>query len=240
MGVFILISMLIADDNKDFDINLFNSIKEHNNKISIVGISVNGLDTYKKIKLLKPDVVLLDIQMPILNGFQVIQKLIVEKITIPKIILITAHYELLSSYNSLNSIYGILLKPINYDSLNSTLNFIISEKHLDKINNEIIDILSKFDFNVKSKGYKYLVECIKACITSPSLINNLEKNLYPFIANQFIDTTPSKIKWAIEKSINSMYRYTNKEILESFFPNSKKLSPKYFIEKIIFKIKRRF
>lgn len=232
-----MISLLIADDNKDFDINLFNSIKKDNDKISIVGISVNGLDTYEKIKSLKPDVVLLDIQMPIMNGFQVIEKLVIEKINIPKIILITAHYELLASYNSSNLIYGILLKPINYNSLNKTLNFIISEKNSDIIDEEIIHILSNFDFNVKSKGYKYLVECIKACLKSPSLINNLEKKLYPCIANQFIDASPSKIKWAVEKSINSMYRYTNKEILESFFPNSKKLSPRYFIEEIILKVK---
>ena len=234
--MFTLISLLIADDNRDFDINLFNSIKEHNKKINIVGISVNGLDTYEKIKLLKPDVVLLDIKMPILNGFQVIDKLIAKEINIPKIILITAHFEALSSYNSSNLIYGILLKPINYHDLNRTLNSIIDEKYSNKLNNEIIHILSNFDFNVKSKGYKYLVECIRACLDSPCLINNLEKKLYPYISNCFIGSTPSKIKWAVEKSINSMYRYTNKKILEKFFPNSKKLSPKYFIEIIISKI----
>ena len=63
-------------------------------------------------------------------------------------------------------------------------------------------------------------------------------NLYPFIANQFIDTTPSKIKWSIEKSINSMYRYTDNKILEKFFPKLKRLSPKYFIETIISYIKK--
>lgn len=231
-----MISLLIADDNKDFDINLFNSIKKHNDKISVVGISVDGLDTYKKIKLLKPDVVLLDVQMPILNGFQVLEKLVAEKIDIPKIILVTAHYELLSSYNSSNLIYGILLKPIDYCSLNKTLDSIIQEKHSDKNYDKIINILSNFDFNVKGKGYKYLVECIRACMNFPYLINNLEKKLYPYIANQFIDATPSKIKWSIEKSINSMYRYTNKKILDEFFPNSKKLSPRFFIETIISKI----
>ena len=94
-----MISLLIADDNKDFDINLFNSIKKLNNKINTIGISVDGLDTYEKIKSLKPDVILLDVKMPLLNGFQVIEKLISGKIDMPKIILITAHYELLSSYN---------------------------------------------------------------------------------------------------------------------------------------------
>ncbi len=232
-----MISLLIADDNKDFDINLFNSIKKLNNKINIIGISVDGLDTYEKIKSLKPDVILLDVKMPLLNGFQVIEKLISEKIDMPKIILITAHYELLSSYKCLNSIYGILLKPINYDNLINYLNSIISEINDDKINDKIINFLSSFDFNVKSKGYKYLVECIKVCTIYPNLISNFEKKLYPYISNNFKNANPSQIKWAIEKSINSMYRYTDKNVLEKFFQNSNKISPRYFIETIISKIK---
>lgn len=232
-----MISLLIADDNKDFDINLFNSIKKLNNKINIIGISVDGLDTYEKIKSLKPDAILLDVKMPLLNGFQVIEKLISEKIDMPKIILITAHYELLSSYKCLNSIYGILLKPINYDNLINYLNSIISEINDDKINDKIINFLSSFDFNVKSKGYKYLVECIKVCTIYPNLISNFEKKLYPYISNNFKNANPSQIKWAIEKSINSMYRYTDKNVLEKFFQNSNKISPRYFIETIISKIK---
>lgn len=130
-------------------------------------------------------------------------------------------------------IYGILFKPIDYYSLNKTLDSIINEKNIDKFNTQINNILSNFDFNIKSKGYKYLVEAIKACLHSPYLIKNLEKGLYPYIANKFAEANHFKIKWAIEKSINSMHRYTNKEILEKFFPNSKKLSPRFFIETII-------
>lgn len=81
-----MINLLIADDNKEFDITLFNFIKKNINQINIVGICVDGLDTFKKIKELSPDVVLLDIKMPTLNGFQIVDKLISEKINIPKII----------------------------------------------------------------------------------------------------------------------------------------------------------
>ena len=84
--MFVLINLLIADDNKEFDITLFNFIKKNINQINIVGICVDGLDTFKKIKELSPDVVLLDIKMPTLNGFQIVDKLISEKINIPKII----------------------------------------------------------------------------------------------------------------------------------------------------------
>ena len=109
----------------------------------------------------------------------------------------------------------------------------MEERNLDKFNNKVTLILSNFDFNVQSKGYKYLVECIKSCYIAPYLLNSLDKKLYPYISNHFIDTTPLKIKWSVEKAINSMYRYTDKKILEKFFSNSKKLSPRYFIETIL-------
>ena len=231
--MFTLVSLLIADDNKDFDINLFISIKKYNNKINILGISINGLDTYKKIKELKPDIVLLDIKMPILNGFQIIEKLVADNIVIPKIIIVTGNYELLSNFNHSNFIYGILFKPIDYCNLNKILNSIIQEKTLNKFNYEILKILSNFDFNKKSRGYKYLETSINACLIFPHLINNLEKNLYPYIAKQYNNSDPLKIKWAIEKSINSMNRYTVEKILKKFFRNSKKICTKYFIEEII-------
>lgn len=228
-----MISLLIADDNKDFDINLFNSIKKYNSKINILGISTNGLDTYKKIKELKPDIILLDIKMPILNAFQIIDKLIKDKVTIPKIILVTGNYQLLSSFRYSNLVYSIIFKPLDYNNLNETLNLIVQEKKSDKFNYEIIKILSNFDFNTKSKGYKYLLDSINACIIYPHLLNNLEKNLYPSIAKKYSNCTPLKIKWSIEKSISSMNRYTDTKILKKFFLTSKKISTKFFIEKIL-------
>ena len=72
--------------------------------------------------------------MPTLNGFQIVDKLISEKINIPKIILVTGHHEVLSSFNSSNFIYGILLKPINYNSLIETLNVIVEERKYKTFN----------------------------------------------------------------------------------------------------------
>ena len=86
-----MVSILIADDNKDFGICMLNSIIEKNSdSIKVQGIVTNGLEAYQKIKTLQPDIVLLDVEMPIMNGFQVIHKLSEEKYNLPKILLVTA------------------------------------------------------------------------------------------------------------------------------------------------------
>ena len=79
-----MINMLIADDNKDFGICMLNSIIEKNSDtIQVQAIATNGLEAYQKIKTLQPDIVLLDVEMPIMNGFQVIHKLSEENYTLP-------------------------------------------------------------------------------------------------------------------------------------------------------------
>ena len=75
-----MINVLIADDNKGLDISIFNMIKCQNlENIDVIGITTNGLETYQKIKELRPDIILLDIQLPIMNGFEIINKLLEEK-----------------------------------------------------------------------------------------------------------------------------------------------------------------
>lgn len=90
-----------------------------------------------------------------------------------------------------------------------------------------------FEFNTNSLGYAYLIDCIKLCLKNDSSIYNLEKNVYPEVSKLYHIQNFSNIKWSIEKCIKSMSRYTKTEILNDYFPNIKKISPKIFIKKIV-------
>lgn len=229
-----MISMLIADDNKDFGICMLNSIIEKNSDaIQVQAIATNGLEAYQKIKTLQPDIVLLDVEMPIMNGFQVIHKLFEENYTLPKILLVTAFPVLINSFSEAQLIDGIIFKPFDFTVLNNYLLQFCDEYNNDKLNERIINIVDTFDFNTNSLGYSYLIECIKLCFEDANYIKDFENLLYPQIAKIYNIPKTSKIKWAVEKSINSMYRYTKTATLRKFFPNAKKLSPKIFIKKIV-------
>lgn len=229
-----MVNMLIADDNKDFDIGIVNFVREQNlDNIKIQGITTNGLETYQKIKLLQPDIVLLDVEMPIMNGFEVIHKLVEEHYNLPKILLVTAFPILINSFHETHLISGIIFKPFDFSVLNTYLLQFCNENENDILREKIIHILDNFDFNINSLGYSYLIECIKLCLKDSNYIKDFENLLYPQVANIYNISKSSKIKWSIEKSINSMYRYTKTKILINFFPNVKKLSPKVFIKKIV-------
>ena len=64
-------------------------ILETNNKFQVIGEADNGKKALEIIKKVKPDVILMDLNMPVLNGLDTIKKLNEQKVNIPIIILTT-------------------------------------------------------------------------------------------------------------------------------------------------------
>ena len=68
------INVAIVDDNERM-VNLLEDILKEDSDIEVVGKSENGLDAIDMIKETKPDVVLLDLIMPKLDGLGVMEKI---------------------------------------------------------------------------------------------------------------------------------------------------------------------
>jgi DNA-binding NarL/FixJ family response regulator len=66
------IKVLIADDHRDFRRSVHDFLKGLPN-VSVVGEAQNGDDAVKKVKKLIPDVVLMDISMPLMDGLEATQ-----------------------------------------------------------------------------------------------------------------------------------------------------------------------
>ncbi len=85
-----MIRVLIADDHKLFRHGLVSMLKEFS-QIRVVGQAVNGQETLDFIAETPPDVLLLDIEMPEVDGFAVLKKL--RRIKLPtKVLVLTMHY----------------------------------------------------------------------------------------------------------------------------------------------------
>lgn len=65
--------MLIADDNKDFAY-MFQACISANNDIEIVGIAEDGDQTCSMLERARPDVLLLDLVMPSMDGLEVLRR----------------------------------------------------------------------------------------------------------------------------------------------------------------------
>ncbi|MBF0567211.1 MAG: response regulator [Nitrospirae bacterium] len=68
------ISVLIVDDSKSAR-TVLTSILSMDDEIHVAGQAVNGLDAITKIQELSPDIVTMDIEMPIMNGIDAIEEI---------------------------------------------------------------------------------------------------------------------------------------------------------------------
>lgn len=84
-------------------------------------------------------------------------------------------------------------------------------------------------FNISSIGTAYLIETIIALYENNWRLLDIEK-AYTLVANKY-ETNTMKIKWNIEKAINSMYKCSNEQMLVEIFPeyDGRKPSTKYAI-----------
>src|SRR5205807_7587432 len=80
--------------------------------INVVAQGKNGLEAISLIKEHNPDLVFLDVQMPGLDGFGVIKKLLDKKIPLPKIVFATAFDQYAVKAFEVNAV-DYLLKPFD-------------------------------------------------------------------------------------------------------------------------------
>jgi Response regulator of the LytR/AlgR family len=110
-------NVIIIDDEAPARTRLRRLLAAHNTTVTIVGEAANGLDARKLIDTLKPDVVFLDIQMPGLNGFEVLR----EVMYLPVVVFTTAFDQYALKAFETNSV-DYLLKPIEAGRLAQTIN----------------------------------------------------------------------------------------------------------------------
>jgi two-component system LytT family response regulator len=86
--------------------------------VEIAGIFTNGRQAVTGIRELKPDLVFLDVQMPELNGFEVVETIAVERM--PAFVFVTANEEFARRAFDVHAL-DYLLKPCRRDRLRIAL-----------------------------------------------------------------------------------------------------------------------
>lgn len=110
------IRILIADDHSMVREGLKQLI-ELEEDIEVIAQAGNGVETLEKIDELKPDIVLLDINMPVLNGLEVLEKLNEGNVDV-NVLILTIHNEIEYLYRAVEiGVNGYVLKDSESDVL---------------------------------------------------------------------------------------------------------------------------
>lgn len=117
-------------------------LQPYNDIIQVIDQASNGNEAVEKINSLKPDLIFLDIQMPELNGFEVLEQLT----DMPLIIFSTAYDEYALRAFETNSI-DYLLKPVDPKRLNQALEKLqrLTGDDVSKFQNRLQEMISRLN-----------------------------------------------------------------------------------------------
>ncbi len=219
------VRVAIADDNKDFCELLKNHIQDQPD-MEVVGVAYNGNEAMDLIKKVTPDVLILDIIMPHVDGIAVLEKLASGEFpSRPRVIILTAFGQESITHRvvELGADYYVL-KPFNLDILVSRIRQMCSISPVPKtpqlrtksMESEVTNIIHEIGIPAHIKGYLYIRDAIIMVTNKVELLSAITKELYPGIATKY-KTTPSRVERAIRHAIEVAWNRGNIELINNVF-----------------------
>jgi len=252
------VRVVLVDDNREFCQLLEEYLNEQEN-ISVVGVGYNGVEGLKLVKEKEPDILVLDLIMPHLDGIGVMEELnrldLSSKV---KTIILTAfgQEEVTKRVVELGANYYIM-KPFDLDKLAERIRQMmkppkgssngyaisstkVSRKEVD-LDVRITEVMHQLGVPAHIKGYIYLREAIELVIKDIEYLGSVTKELYPSVAAKY-NTTPSRVERAIRHAIEVSWDRGNINALNKYFgstvsANSGKPTNSQFIAKIADKLR---
>lgn len=132
------IKVLIADDIKETREVIKKILNIEKESFEVVGEAKDGEEVLKLVPRLKPDIVLMDINMPVLNGLEATEK-ITGSYPYSAVIIMSVQGE--NEYLKKAMFYGAneyIIKPFNYNTLVETIKSTY-EKHKERLSKQIFN-----------------------------------------------------------------------------------------------------
>ncbi len=127
--------------------------------VNVVAQGKNGLEAVNLIKEHNPDLVFLDVQMPGLDGFGVIKKLLDKKVPLPKIVFATAFDQYAVKAFEVNAV-DYLLKPFDKKRVAQSVQKARAKQESDALPAEKIDALVRMIEAQKQPSAKILLKAL--------------------------------------------------------------------------------
>ena len=195
------ITILVADDNNDFTATL-SSYLEQEEEMEIIGVARDGNEAYDMVLELQPDIILLDMIMPHLDGLGVLEKISetdMEKRPLSIILSAVGQDKITQKAIALGAQYYIV-KPFDINVLVKRMkelknyqpaqfkNFITREiknqyidiaperkKDQENLEALVTNVIHEVGVPAHIKGYQYLREAIMMVIRDTEVINQITK-----------------------------------------------------------------
>lgn len=225
------VRLILADDNNSLRQQLaeYFSMRE---EFEVVGLAADGVEAFELLKSANADAMLLDVIMPRMDGFAVLQKWNeLKDRPNTQIILLTAlgRDDFIARAMELGGAYYIV-KPFDMEaSAQRILDICKKQAAQPQVRHEappsansvsseeqLANLFLSIGIPAHIKGYGYLREAVRLVLDQPEIINRITKELYPGIARRF-GTTPSKVERAMRHAIEVAWSRGRLENINQIF-----------------------
>lgn len=230
------IKVAIADDNERI-LELLGDIISNDRELCLVGKANNGEDMCSVIREKEPDVVLLDLIMPKMDGLGVMDTVNHDKTLKkrPYFIIVTAVGQERITEDAFNkgAMYYVMkpfkndviierIKQVTQKGKNASYLHGTEPSSLDKEDEEmnletrVTDMIHEIGIPAHIKGYHYLRDAIMMAVEDMDVLNAVTKVLYPTVAKRH-QTTASRVERAIRHAIEVAWSRGKLDTLDELF-----------------------
>lgn len=223
-----IIKVVLADDNRNF-CGVLESWLSSKDDMELVGIANNGVEALSVIAEQQPDVLLLDLVIPGLDGLGVMEKMgPVTKARLKVIMMSYFTQEVITEQARSLGVDCFLRKPLDIGMLEERIRQVVnnpvrtnaynywSGSSLPNIETRISDVLRKIGIPVDLRGYQYLRDAIRIAADNRTALHGVTKGLYPAIAEKY-DTRASYVERSIRYVIRKAWERPNRAKINDIF-----------------------
>ena len=228
------LNVAIADDNQKI-LDVLENIISMDKELNLVGKAKNGEEMCQIIKDRQPDVVLLDLIMPKMDGLTVMEQVNQDNSVNkrPYFIVITAvgqeritedafnkgaNYYVMKPFNNevlLDRIKSVRKMFRNYEKKTEDGRLEGTARGED-LENRVTNMLHEIGIPAHIKGYHYLRDAIIMAVKDMDVLNAITKILYPTVAKKY-QTTSSRVERAIRHAIEVAWSRGKLDTLDELF-----------------------
>ncbi len=212
------IRIVLTDTNEEAR-SMLQEALEKSERFVVTGSTGNGEEALRLIEETEPDMVVLDLILPGLDGMGILRRLQGEKRPVIVAISAIAYQETIVEAGNLGAAMFIS-KPYHQDALIENL-ISLSEPNSSRsrtpgLEELVTSIIHEVGVPAHIKGYQYLREAIMMSVEDVEMLGSITKVLYPTIAKKY-QTTPSRVERAIRHAIEVAWSRGRMETLDALF-----------------------
>lgn len=221
------VRILIADAETNFSTALKNALQQTNG-LEVIGITTDGKQTLQVFHEQKPDLMVIDLVLPELDGLSVVRQLREEGQN-PGIMVLSAFSstQTMAECSELHVNY-FMCKPLDISALVRRIEQWSTDKDSEnpapesqkdstlELELKVTDVIHQIGVPAHIKGYHYLRDAIIMSVADMRAVGSITKILYPSIAKQY-HTTSSRVERAIRHAIEVAWDRGDLETLQGYF-----------------------